>query len=309
MPCNRPQIAFLVTETGDPKVRVSMSRKLKKHQTLVKVIELPCRKCLGCKMARSREWAIRCQHEAQMHEHNCFITLTYDEKNIPDDRGLQYIDFQLFMKRLRKRFTGTEIKFFMCGEYTPQKGRPHFHACLFGLDFADKKYFRKTKRGSKIYRSRILEELWDKGFSTIGTVNAASAGYVARYLIDKQRETRHYEYIDKETGEVHQREKEFQKMSLRDAIGKRWYEQFKSDVFPHDYIIIDGRKAPVPGYYRQLLRRSDLAEYQKVTDKRIAYIESDKRTAKEKLDERVRREKCLQEKMRELCRAVDPCYS
>ena len=70
-------------------------------------LQIPCGQCVGCRLERSRQWAVRCMHEAKMHERNCFITLTYSDAALASDdkyrdRGLHYEDFQLFMKRLRK---------------------------------------------------------------------------------------------------------------------------------------------------------------------------------------------------------------
>lgn len=64
-------------------------------------LTLPCGQCIGCKLEHSRQWAMRCIHEAQLHSNNCFITLTYAPENLPPDGGLIKRDFQLFMKRLR----------------------------------------------------------------------------------------------------------------------------------------------------------------------------------------------------------------
>ena len=91
------------------------------------IIKLPCGQCVGCRLERSRVWAARCVHEAQMHESNCFITLTYMDNPV----SLDYRDFQLFMKRLRSK-SGKRVRFFMCGEYGENNSRPHFHAILFG---------------------------------------------------------------------------------------------------------------------------------------------------------------------------------
>jgi hypothetical protein len=123
-------------------------------------------------------------HEAKMHPKNCFITLTYNNEHLPSDGSLNYEVFQLFMKRLRKKY-GKGIRFYMCGEYGDKLGRPHFHACLFGHDFADKKLWKTTDSKSKLYRSAELEKLWPYGFSSVGDVTFESAAYVARYIMKK----------------------------------------------------------------------------------------------------------------------------
>lgn len=148
-------------------------------------LKVPCGRCIGCRLERSRQWAIRCVHEASLHKDNCFITLTYNDENLPADRGLHYEHFQLFMKRFRKAIAPAKIRFYMCGEYGEDLGRPHFHACIFGFDFPDRKLWRKSGAKSNLYRSAMLEQLWTFGYSSVGDVNFESAAYVARYIMKK----------------------------------------------------------------------------------------------------------------------------
>ena len=121
-------------------------------------IKVPCRKCIGCRIDYSRDWAVRCVHEAQMYEDNAFITLTYSEQNVPPDGFLEKQHFQKFMKRLRRHFAPKTIRFYMCGEYGEEFGRPHYHALLFGIDFADKT-FHKENHGSRLYTSGLMSFL------------------------------------------------------------------------------------------------------------------------------------------------------
>lgn len=226
----------------------------------VSALTVPCGQCVGCRLERSRQWAVRCCHEASMFERNIFITLTYNKENLPEDNSLHYEDFQKFMKRLRFEYKGHQplddgtfpIRFYMCGEYGENFGRPHFHACLFNFDFDDKKLWQKTSSGSLIYRSKKLEALWPFGFSSIGDVNFKSAAYVARYIMKKitgRGSATHYEWVDKETGEIHSRSPEFNKMSLKPGIGARWIQKFMSDVYPHDYVVVNGKPCKPPRFY------------------------------------------------------------
>ncbi len=148
-------------------------------------VNIPCGQCIGCRLDKSKQWAIRCVHEASLYDNNSFITLTYNTEHLPEDRSLEVRVFQLFMKRLRKRF-GTKIRFYACGEYGDQNGRPHYHACLFNHDFQDKKLWKRGKDPSlDLYRSADLEKLWPYGYSSIGEVTFQSAAYVARYIMKK----------------------------------------------------------------------------------------------------------------------------
>lgn len=245
MACFKPLKAY---QCFDKSIVFTEARK----HDIVRSLELPCGQCVGCRLERSRQWAIRCMHEASLYKDNCFITLTYDEEHLPEDYSLHYDDFQRFMKRLRKRFQGKTIRFYMAGEYGENFGRPHFHACIFNLDFEDKYLWQKTESGSKIYRSKTLEELWPFGYSSIGEVNFQSAAYVARYIMKKvtgDMAEQHYEEVNFTTGEIIQRKPEFNKMSLKPGIGYKWYQKFKDDVYPHDYVIVNGKKCKPPKFY------------------------------------------------------------
>ena len=255
MACYHPLTAY---QTSDR----SIVWREQKGIDVVRQLSLPCGQCVGCRLERSRQWAIRCMHEASLHDQNCFITLTYSDEHVPKDMSLHYEHFQLFMKRLRKKYPDKRIRFYMAGEYGEKFDRPHFHACIFGFDFPDKKYFRRLSSGSHIYRSQDLEGLWPYGYSSIGDVNFQSAAYVARYIMKKINgkprldkdgnwidPEDHYRYCDLETGELMQRTPEFNKMSLKPGIGFNWYKKYMTDVYPHDYVIVNGKKCKPPRYY------------------------------------------------------------
>jgi hypothetical protein len=127
MACTRPLNAY---QMPSGKIFFTPSRG-------AKFIQLPCGQCIGCRLAHSRDWATRCVHEAHMHDHNCFITLTYSPENLPEGGTLVRKHFTDFMKRLRKALAVDDIsiRFFGCGEYGSKLERPHYHAIIFGYDF------------------------------------------------------------------------------------------------------------------------------------------------------------------------------
>lgn len=274
-------------------------------------IDLPCGRCVGCLLERAKSWALRCVHESQMHEHNSFITLTYHPDHLPLNNSLEKKDFQKFIRALRQG-TKKKIRYFMCGEYgEPTEknnyiARPHFHALLFGLSFPDQ-YLWRVQNGNRIYRSPTLEKYWTKGHSEIGTISYASAGYVARYCLKKQHgETgkREYAITDFETGELldEQREHPYIAMSLKPGIGETWFHKFKSDLFPHDYAITpDGRKTPVPTYYRKLLAREDPDLAETLKRARVDKSKLDPNNTPERL---ATREYCQTKKAERLIRSL-----
>lgn len=260
---------------------------------------IPCGQCVGCKMDKSKEWAIRCMNEASLYEENCFITLTYNDQNLPDMESLDYRDFQLFMKRLRKHYKGKKIRFYMSGEYGEKGNRPHFHACLFNHNFEDRKILKRTGSGSTLYDSEILNSLWKKGLASIGDVTFESAAYVAKYIMKKvngKGSELNYAYSDPETGEILYREKEMSKMSLKPGIGSRWFEKWKSDVFPQDHCIVRGKEKKPPKYYYKKLKEQDPDLYEVVKWQRT---EKAKKHAKDNTEDRLLvKEKCLEARIK-----------
>lgn len=211
-------------------------------------LDLPCGQCVGCRLERSRQWAVRCMHEASLYSDNSFLTLTYSDQYLPPNNSLVKSDFQYFMKRLRKSLAPKTVRYYHCGEYG-EKGRPHYHALLFNHDFKDKKIF-STRGGNSVYTSAHLSSLWPQGFSVIGEVTFESAAYVARYVMKKvtgKKAESHY------AGRV----PEYTTMSRRPGIGKNWYEKYKSDVYPHDRVIVRGNPTRPPRYYDTQLQLED----------------------------------------------------
>jgi hypothetical protein len=187
--------------------------------------------------------------------------------------SLDKTEFQRFMKRLRKRY-GKKIRFFHCGEYGEKNNRPHYHAIIFGMDFEDKELFQ-VRDEIRLYTSENLAQLWPYGFSTIGTVTMESCAYVARYVTKKQKgkdAEKHYIRWDPLTGEGIPIEPEYATMSRKPGIGKTWFDQYKSDVFPHDYVVINKHEVKPPRYYLEQLRGdkdNPTKEYLEVKAKRL----------------------------------------
>lgn len=195
-----------------------------------------------------------------MFEQSSFVTLTYSDENFTP--SLEYQDFQIFMKRLRHR-RKSRISFYMCGEYGEKFFRPHFHACLFGVGFPDRVPFSRLPSGDVLYRSAELEDIWRFGYSTVGEVTFKSAAYVARYVMKKitgAAAVQHYQRTDDFTGEVYQVKPEFNRMSLRPAIGSRWIEKYYPQVFAHGSLRDGSRSIRVPRFYDEFLKKVSLLD-------------------------------------------------
>lgn len=247
-------------------------------------LELPCGQCIGCRLERSRQWAMRCCHEAQLHQDNCFITLTYNPENMPPDGGLIHRDFQDFMRRLRRFVAPKKIKFYMCGEYGDRNNRPHYHAIIFGYNFDDWVYLFDSPGGERIYMSPTLEKLWRYGFVTIGTVTFQSAGYVARYCMKKvngqkkdvvniQTGLKHYERFNDYTGEICEVMPEYSTMSRGgrrgNGIAYDWIARYAGDIYPKDFTTINGVRMSSNRYYDKYIESIEPDLYDDIKAGRI----------------------------------------
>ena len=212
-------------------------------------VTVPCGQCIGCRLEKSRQWAMRIMHEASLYEENAFITLTYDDEHLPRGGSLDKTAFPKFIRSLRKRLD-TKVRYYHAGEYGDSFGRPHYHAILFGFDFADK-YPWSIRDGYPVWRSDTLEDIWDVGRSEIGAVTFESAAYVSRYCTKKVTGPKADEYysVTLETGEVVHVQPEYATMSRRPGIGAEWYEQNKCEVYPADSVVVRGKLVKPPRFY------------------------------------------------------------
>lgn len=238
-------------------------------------IKIPCGKCLGCRLDYSRSWADRMILElASMTEKKAiFVTLTYDNEHvtfyqsedledIPIGMTLVKKDVQDFFKRLRKRFS---CRFYLCGEYGPKTGRPHYHAIIFGIglsDFDDLVRIGKNELGQLYYSSADFASIWKNGFVTMSDVSYNTCAYVSRYVMKKAFTN------DIDDG----RQPEFVLMSRRPGIGYYFYENEHSRAFnSHIYVSTTegSKKVSVPRYFLDKVKVDFPKEYAKIKHERI----------------------------------------
>lgn len=285
MPCYKPLTAWQSkgknSKTGKSTIIFSPPSA---YSTGWESIQVPCGRCIGCRLERSRQWAVRGMHEAQMHEQNTFITLTFGEwcpldgtKTDPT-KSLYKHHFQRFMKRLRKSVPYKKIRYLHAGEYGEITGRPHHHAILFGHDFSDKVLSREYEKNGvpcKSYKSEQLAKLWPFGLHDIGEVTFESIGYVARYCCKKQEN----ELITKGQYMEDGRLKEYNTMSRGGrteegknlgGIGKQWLDKYgETDVWNHDEVVCRGKVMKPPKYYLSQYELTNPKEYENIKEERI----------------------------------------
>lgn len=275
-------------------------------------IEIPCGKCIECRLKYSRSWADRCLLEAQQYKHNYFVTLTYNDDHLVMRDGVNTVtgertkaatlvkeDLQNFNKRLRRQYEyyghdteNDKIRFYGCGEYgsSTKTHRPHFHVIYFNLDLDnpcpndpelnDKmklQFYQRSPQGFNYYRSPFLEKLWsDKNKKQIGFVLVADVTW------ESCAYTARYvmKKVNGDMSIIYENLNilpEFVLMSRNPGIARDFYEKNKEKIFSLDYVSIptpSGGKRIYPSRYYEKLFDVENPEFMaEYKDKRIKYLQ------------------------------------
>ncbi|AXH75474.1 MAG: replication initiator protein [Microviridae sp.] len=297
MPCFGPLTAYR------PKAGASSRKlvfRLDKSEDGLRVM-VPCGRCTGCRLERSRQWAMRCMHEVRMHNMSSFVTLTYNDEWLPEGNTLVLPDLQKFMKRLRK-VTGDGLRFYACGEYGDSNGRPHYHVLLLNYDFDDRRYYRLAKRGERLFTSATLDGLWSSdgrnmGLAVVGDVSFDSCAYVARYIMKKRLGGRDFK-IDPETGVVLL--PEFTVMSRNPGLGTGYVEKYGNEVLAFDSVVVNGREVRPPRFYDTKLDGIDPVRMDAIRCERKARVVPSEGTSRRLRAKEEFLEAALKSKSREL---------
>lgn len=187
---------------ANEELRKKYNKASMSYRRMWQPVIIGCGECIGCILDKAGDWATRVWCEQQRWKKCCFVTLTFGQQfKHKDKEGMPLLrirELQLFMKKLRKHKRGFEwwhnpingkfenpIRFFACGEYGDAKGRAHFHIILFNYMPEDMVYWKKSKKGVEIYKSKELQEIWGNGFITVQECNYKTAAYTARYTLKK----------------------------------------------------------------------------------------------------------------------------
>lgn len=274
--------------------RIVLGRQRQDAAPVEQHLHLPCGECFGCRMDRSRSWAIRMAHELETQGSASFLTLTYSDEHLPAHGALRKRDLDLFFKRLRNRIG--PFRYFACGEYGDKFGRPHYHMVLYGHDlrFTKQSYEIRgleAKSGQKLYGHHAVDDAWGLGNVRIGGVTEASIAYVAGYVVKKAAKEARYlreDLEDPETGELVDGN-EFLLMSRRPGIGSDWYEKHKRELLRGDGTIAwAGNRCRLPDYYLSRLREDAPEWSAEASAKRQHFVD---KTQNIPFHERVERER------------------
>lgn len=226
-------------------------------------LEVPCGKCLACRIKKRTEWAMRMQHELDSYERSSFVTLTYQDKNVPENMSLRKDHLQKFFKRLRKSLQKQDrkIRYFACGEYGDKTERPHYHAIIFGLGL--QKEDKQLIIDSWNYTDWSVPVIKQKAF---GLVEFESIQYVAQYIDKKLTgDLAEKEYYEKG------REPVFRIMSL--GIGKKWMYDNADQLRSNLHTSIRGKKMSLPRYYLDKLNIDPILIKQHAIEKQHDLVE------------------------------------
>jgi len=232
------------------KVTIGRKSLAKLGRKVLDRVRVPCGHCLGCRSDQARGWAVRLVHEGDVVSPAWFVSLTYSPDRVPENGSLDPRDPTLFLKRARHQVP-SPISYYLCGEYGDRTARPHYHAILFGVPFHDREHLL-DRNGAPVFRSDSLESWWGLGLCEFTGLTYGAARYVAGYVRKKVRQRDnpdHYTRVDPGTGELVEIEREYGRMSRRPAIGRRWIERYWRDVYPRDFVVMDGHELKPPRYY------------------------------------------------------------
>lgn len=162
-------------------------KPFRKEQT-----EFGCGQCIPCRINRRRMWTARIALEASVYPSSAFLTLTYNEENVPEKGSLSAEHWREFTK-------GVGFRYFGCGEYGGRTHRPHYHLVMFGLN-------AQSPEAVPFVQSR-----WPYGFVSVLPAHSAHFAYVAGYVVKKM--------TGKDHPDLNGRAPEFARMSRRPAIG------------------------------------------------------------------------------------------
>jgi len=223
-------------------------------------LEIPCGTCILCREEQARQTAVRIHHEAMTWESNSFVTLTYNDKNLPEHGSLRYRDLETFWKRLRKQIG--KLRYYAVGEYGDRTLRPHYHACIFGHDFTHDSIISNSQP-HRLWVNLELTRCWGLGDVKVGALNFQTARYTASYVTKKLRSKQKYVRIDQESGELVPVEQPRAFMSKN--LGKAWWESYGHQLKDHDYVVINGTKQKPPkAYDRWLLEQGDIQKIEEI---------------------------------------------
>lgn len=246
------------------------------------IIETPCNHCIACEKLRALRTAVQlaCELKTTLGD-SLFLTLTYNDENLPSDFSVNKNHLQNFLKKLRHWRIKTDhignFRYLSQNEYGGKFSRPHVHIAGFNLTIPDLRSVQ-SKGAYQAFDSEIINQLWGKGDVHIIRLCFENCLYIANHHIDEKVDNK---------GKVHEtpiihpvtkrliktRKPEFSTRSSRPGIGKDFFKKYFSDIYPGDFMINKGQEMPVPKYFDALLKKHDLQLFEEIKKKRSDKVE------------------------------------
>lgn len=189
-------------------------------------VEVPCGKCIGCRLDKRKRLGVQVFHEAQMHDYKCMATFTYSDENNPG--VIVKEDMQKAIKRMRSEPNNLEFKYLVAGEYGENTHRPHFHMAIIGYDFLGGPGVQHIGKGQ--YMNRMLTDIWGNGAVHIVPLTIERCMYVAAYTMKKMGEEECWH-------------------SHSHYMGKTWLDKHWDDIARTGRVVINGGEHPIPPKY------------------------------------------------------------
>lgn len=177
--------------------------------------QYPCGQCLNCRINDIRAWYVRSHFECKKLERpfQYFLTLTYDDEHLPEDKVCNKRDLKLFLNNLNTSF-GLKIRYYACSDYGSINNRAHYHAIILS-----------TK---KITQSQV-ERIWKKGFVYLKPMNKNNLKYTLRYTVKKRpMDTSNPAYFR--------------------LVSKGWGNNVNDYFTGQEYFVIEGKKYGIGKY-------------------------------------------------------------
>lgn len=216
-----------------------------------------CGKCYVCQSKRTSGWGFRLMKHSEQYLNGLFVTLTYNNENLPISNNgfptLKKADLTLFLKRLRNIVKKDEkqgktrpqkVTYYACGEYGTKRRRPHYHVILFGCQYDQViKAWKTDARGQKL--ASTIGEIY------FGQVEGASCSYVLKYLTKPKSVGLHAR---------DDRQPEYSVMSK--GIGANYMtpqmiRYHANDLENRQCIHTQGKKISMPEYYKNRIYNSE----------------------------------------------------
>lgn len=234
-----------------------------------------CGQCMPCRVNKRRIWSHRIMLEGKLWPFNTMATLTYEDEKVPrleDGRGILNLKhIQDWLKRIRKAYEPSRLRYFACGEYGEQTWRPHYHVMLFNYPncvYGQSRYSNITRNCCPA--CDLVRDTWTFGNVMLCELNDSTSSYIAGYVTKKMT----HPDDPRLKGLV----PEFARMSLKPGIGADFMHEVASTLMEFN---LDEKLVDVPSTLRHANRVMPLGRY--LTRKLRTYVGKDEKAPDEVL--------------------------